>query len=128
MGDFSEQCFFQVGALYAWGQGVIAHRKGVSLGDALRKLRQSGNSSDSLDIRIFGLLNSPPDTFFDHLRQIISLLRSASGKEVRTELDWKQLLVDALDWNQAGKQVQRLWARHFYRDPKEAAPSNEADS
>lgn len=126
--EFVEQCFFQIGALYAWGQGGIAYRKSVSLGTALRKLRQSASGNDSLDGRFLAMLNSAPETFFHHLRQLISLLRSATRKEGRAELDWEMLLLHTLDWSQDNKRVQRLWARHFYRDPIGSALPSETNA
>ena len=83
------------------------HRKGPSLGAAFRALRQK---SDSMEARFVALLNAPPDDLDDHLRHVISLLRTNEQP-----LDWFRFFEDVLQWGHPDGHVQLRWARDFYR-------------
>jgi CRISPR system Cascade subunit CasB len=115
----SDRWFYAVGALFAW------HPKpepGRSLGAALRALVDRPEASDSLEARFTALLNSHPDDLPDHLRQAVGLLRS---KDIG--LDWFRLLNDLLAWDLPNHDVQRKWARDFYRATA-GAPAAVAES
>lgn len=83
------------------------HRKGRSLGEAFRPLRQK---SDSMEARFVALLNAHPDDLDGHLRHAVSLLKANERP-----LDWFRLLDDLLQWDHPEGHVQLKWARDFYR-------------
>ncbi len=112
--DYIETCFFTIGGLYAWGYRSISSKPGVSLGAALRGLRNPDTTNDSMDNRFLALLNSQSDTFFVQLRQMVALLASSNKNDVPIQLDWSLLLKDAIKWNQGDKHIQKRWAKHYY--------------
>ena len=63
----------------------------------------------SLEKRFVGLLNSNEEDLPNHLRQIISLLKS---KEI--PINWLRLLKDTQGWSHDEKYVQRNWAKEFW--------------
>lgn len=127
---FAEECFFQVAGLYAWGDGAIPHEIGISLGDALREIRPSGDASESLDGRFMALLNCSTETLFIHLRQMIDLLRSSKARKVG--LDWELLLYDVLKWEVTGTSerngVRWRWARRYFRATTKSDQSDDTDA
>ncbi|MDQ3713875.1 MAG: type I-E CRISPR-associated protein Cse2/CasB [Acidobacteriota bacterium] len=70
-------------------------------------LKSERNSS--VEKRFVALLNADEEDLPNHLRQIISLLKS---KEI--PINWLQLLKDINDWSYESKSVQRNWAREFW--------------
>jgi len=83
------------------------HRKGRSLGEAFRPLKQR---SDSMEARFVALLNAHPDDLDSHLRHAVSLLKANEQP-----LDWFQLFKDLLQWDDPNGHIQLRWARDFYR-------------
>jgi CRISPR system Cascade subunit CasB len=94
------------------------HRQGRSLGAAFRPLRAS---SDSMEARFVALLNAYSDDLDDHLRHIISLLKSNEQPP-----DWFRLLEDLLQWDHPEGHVQLRWARDFYKGGD--APETNSDT
>lgn len=95
------------------------HRSGCSLGAAFAPLR---TKSDSMEARFVALLNAHPDDLDDHLRHVVSLLKTHDRP-----LDWYQLLDDLLQWGHPEGHVQSRWARNFYRNNSgSASPDCEA--
>jgi CRISPR system Cascade subunit CasB len=84
------------------------HRKGRSLGAAFQPLRAK---SDSMEARFVALLNAHPDDVADHLRHVVSLLKSNEQP-----LDWFRLFEDLLQWDHPNGHVQLKWARDFYKN------------
>ncbi|HEX7021252.1 MAG TPA: type I-E CRISPR-associated protein Cse2/CasB [Trueperaceae bacterium] len=89
-----------------------------NLGESLRRLavEQAGGSIDpdegppeALKRRFDALLAAHVDELFNHLRQIIRLLKS---REI--PVDWAQLLSDLRNWDNEDRQVQWRWSRSFY--------------
>jgi CRISPR system Cascade subunit CasB len=91
------------------------HQKGRSLGAAFRPLR---SKSDSMEARFVALLNAHADDLADHLRHVVSLLKSNEQP-----LDWFQLLDDLLQWDHPEGQVELRWARDFYKSNAEQTGS-----
>lgn len=83
------------------------HQKGRSLGEALRPLK---SESASMEARFVALLNAHPDDLDDHLRHVVSLLKSHEQP-----LDWFRLFEDLLQWDHPEGHVQLKWARDFYK-------------
>ena len=78
-----------------------------TLGKAFRPLREK---SDSMKSRFVALLNAHPDDLDDHLRHVVSLLKSNEQP-----LDWFRLFDDLLQWDHPEGHVQLKWARDFYK-------------
>ncbi|OGO02863.1 MAG: type I-E CRISPR-associated protein Cse2/CasB [Chloroflexi bacterium RBG_13_53_26] len=137
--DKQENAYYLVGALFAyWHQGKEDLVKGApaNLGDSLRWLvdheaSENGNREDiekRVEKRLVALLNCHRDDLSDHLRHTIGLLKS---KEI--PVDWTQLLYDVQNWQHESREVQRNWARKFWRGnaretgPEENQSQNEED-
>lgn len=113
-----EEAYYVVASLFAfWHQGrdspVIAEG---NLGRSLRTLvdrQENPNTRDSLERstekRLGACLNCHYDDLPEHLRQIVSLLKSGD-----VPVDWIQLLSDIRYWDRDDWQVQKAWARGFW--------------
>ncbi len=77
-----------------------------NLGKSLSPLQ---TESDSIEKRFVALLNSDEEDLPNHLRQIISLLKSNDKP-----INWLQLLKDIKSWTHEEKFVQRNWAKGFW--------------
>lgn len=90
---------------------------------------QAVEAGDSLERRFVALLSSEWNDLPYQLRQLVNLLRT---REV--PIDWEQLLRDLQRWDDPNRQVQRHWARSFWRaaatDESEGAdaPTTERES
>lgn len=84
----------------------------TNLGASLRELKGKLDSG-GVERRFVALLNSHRDELADHLRQIISLLKS---KDVT--INWLRLLVDINRWDNDDRRVQREWAKAYWRDDR----------
>ena len=82
------------------------HRSSFSLGRAFKPLREK---SDSMEARFVALLNAHSDDLDDHLRHVVSLLKTNEQP-----LDWYRLFEDLLQWDYSEGHVQLRWARDFY--------------
>lgn len=100
-----------------------------NLGESLRRLAvaQAGGAIDpaegppeALKRRFDALLAAHVDELFDHLRQIIRLLKSRD-----IPVDWAQLLRDLRDWDNEGRPVQWRWSRSFYVGERRQAETEE---
>jgi CRISPR system Cascade subunit CasB len=116
-----ENACYLVSALFAyWYQGKddIVKNTPANLGDSLRWLvdheaSENSNREDAekrVEKRLVALLNCHRDDLPDHLRHTIGLLKS---KEI--PVDWTQLLWDIQNWQRESRDVQREWARKFWR-------------
>ena len=101
-----------IGALFALNYEDVPQINNISLGGALRRLRDTGNGSDSLEARFMALLNSRGENLPGHLRQLIGLLASARKG---LGLDWYALLQDVGRWDQSNRTIQKSWIRDYYR-------------
>ena len=82
------------------------HRSSFSLGRAFKPLREK---SDSMEARFVALLNAHSDDLDDHLRHVVSLLKTNEQP-----LDWYRLFEDLLQWDHPEGHVQLRWARDFF--------------
>jgi CRISPR system Cascade subunit CasB len=132
-----EDAYFLVAALFAlhphhWDQPEEDRRK-TNFGASFSLLCQTEGVSESVEKRFVALLDAPPETLANHLRQAISLLRSRD-----IPVNYSQLLRDVQWWGLERRSVQRGWARAFwggYQGGEDAtgvgsqiAPSNEEDA
>ena len=117
-----ENAYYLVGALFAfWYQGKIdlAGNPPKNLGASLHALveqevkngAERDKAEDRTEKRLVALLNCHRDDLPDHLRHVISLLKA---KDV--PIDWPQLLNDVQNWQRESRDVQRAWARWFWRE------------
>jgi CRISPR system Cascade subunit CasB len=67
------------------------------------------DESKSIEKRFVALLNSDEEDLPNHLRQIISLLKSKEKP-----INWLQLLKDIKNWFHEDRFVQRNWAKGFW--------------
>jgi CRISPR system Cascade subunit CasB len=77
-----------------------------NLGKSLSFLK---DESDSIEKRFVALLNSDEEDLPNHLRQIISLLKSKEAP-----INWYLLLKDIKSWSHEDRFVQRNWAKGFW--------------
>jgi len=118
------QPYYLVASLFAfWHQGKdkVFPDPPPNLGVSLRSLvdKEGGNRDEAekrIEKRLVALLNCHRDDLSDHLRHIISLLKS---KDV--PINWAQLLHDIKGWDWESRSVQRSWARAFWIGTKEPA-------
>lgn len=92
---------------------------GISLGHALRQVRAK-TESESIEHRFVALLNAHPDDIAEHLRHLISLIRSKN-----IPIDWHLLLDHLLHLRSESAYVQRQWARDFWTH---ASPTENPDT
>lgn len=100
-----EPCFL-IATLYA----LAPSKGGVGLGQALRLAADKSSAGASgtrrrLDI----LLDADAEELTFRLRQAVRWLAS---QEIA--IDWRQLLLDRLQWGAPSRHVQKEWARRFY--------------
>lgn len=120
-----EEAYYLVAALFArWHQGKekaeIANNG--NLGKSLQELVSSyvagGTSKDDaekrLEKRLKALLNAHRDDLPEHLRRVVSLLKS---KDI--PVNWAQLLTDIQFWGSEDRSVQHNWSRGFWISGKE---------
>jgi CRISPR system Cascade subunit CasB len=118
---------YRVSALCAWHQGFWPWDTRAfwrsNLGASMYQVK-SIVAGDSVERRFNALLNCHADDLPVHLRHAIGLLRSND-----VPVDWVQLVVDVLDWQGDDREVQRRWARSFWRSqPQLRALPTSSDS
>lgn len=79
-----------------------------NLGKSLSFLKEE---SEGIEKRFVALLNSDDEDLPNHLRQIISLLKSSDKPK---PINWLQFLKDIKNWSHEDKYVQRNWAKGFW--------------
>lgn len=119
-----EDAYYLVGALFAyWHQGkdTVDPNPPVNIGATLlalvNKEPPGGSREDAekrVEKRLVALLNCHQDDLPEHLRHTIGLLKS---KDV--SVNWLQLLNDIQNWDWESRNVQRRWARQFWRKSRD---------
>lgn len=71
------------------------------------------DESGSIERRFVALLNAELEDLPNHLRQIISLLKSKD-----TPVNWHELLLGVKQWNRSDRKIQREWAKAFWGNTK----------
>jgi CRISPR system Cascade subunit CasB len=108
-----EDSFFLVASLFGlyptpgWRKDEAQQN---NLGHSLSLLKAQ---SESTERRFVALLNSTREDLPEHLRQIISLLKSKEAP-----VNWVQLLRDIRNWDRSERWVQRNWAKGFWGNVK----------
>ncbi|MDD5190304.1 MAG: type I-E CRISPR-associated protein Cse2/CasB [Dehalococcoidales bacterium] len=125
-GEHLEDAYYLIGTLFAfWHQGSDSMVKNQSgnMGASLRALvdQETVDGGDHVDAekrvekRLVALLNCHYDDLPDHLRHTIGLLKS---KDI--PVNWLLLLNDIQNWQRESRDVQRQWAREFWRNFKKS--------
>lgn len=101
----------------AAGLWALAVRKGsgqpVGLPEAFKRLATSPDGSKSVEARFVALLDADADELAWRLRQAVTLVASTG-----IAIDWPALLQDLLRWRWQSRQVQRRWAKVFWRQDR----------
>ncbi|MCP2261240.1 CRISPR-associated protein, Cse2 family [Streptoalloteichus tenebrarius] len=99
--------------LHQQGQRSPMHKPGLSVGRALRRLRQTGRfAEEALDRRVAATVNATSVSAFAYrLRGLVDQLRTQG-----IPLDYDLLLQDVLDWHYSdGRQrVRRRWGLAYF--------------
>jgi CRISPR system Cascade subunit CasB len=107
-----EDAYYLIAALFGLYPGESwASSEGrlrTNLGASLRWFASASNS-ESVERRFVALLNAHTDDLSEHLRQIISLLKSQD-----IPVDWRQLLHNVINWDDDDRIVQRYWSKAFW--------------
>jgi CRISPR system Cascade subunit CasB len=100
------------------------HRPGVRLGQALRRLHQSGKfSQEAVDRRVNAAASATQvSALLTHLRGLITQLRT-----IGQPIDYDLLLKDVRDWQRpdSRQRARRRWGLDYYRW---SAPEGQATS
>lgn len=108
---YDEKSYFLIASLIglyptkSWNK----HKEYNNLGKSLSTI---DDPSESMEKRFVALLNSPEEDLPEHLRQIVSLLKS---KEI--PINWLLLLKHIKSWSYDSKYVQKSWAKGFWGSP-----------
>jgi CRISPR system Cascade subunit CasB len=108
--DHRADDYYLVASLFAlhqisWLDSDNSHLKN-NLGASFAKLK---DNSDSIEKRFVALLNCRKEDLSNHLRHVVSLLKS---KDIA--INWLQLLKDLHNWDSDERFVQRYWAKAFW--------------
>ncbi len=103
-----ENAYFLVASLFGLypTNSWKSDEKFNNLGKSLSFLKEE---SDSIEKRFVALLNSDDEDLPNHLRQIVSLLKSKEAP-----INWYLLLKDIKGWSYENRSVQRNWAKGFW--------------
>lgn len=110
----NQWAYFLVATLYP----IAESGHNDNFGATLRKA-QSENNSAGLDRRIETLLDSDPEQLAFRLRQAVRFARSN-----RVPVNWRQLLLDLLQWEYPSRHVQRKWAEAYFGEVRRKSSDN----
>jgi len=101
--------------MHQQGERTLVHRPTMSLGAAVRRLRDDGrHSADAVDSRFAAAATASEVTELTwHLRGLVALLKTLKPTQ---GLNYTQLFWDLRDWQDPGKRsrVQRHWGAAFF--------------
>jgi CRISPR system Cascade subunit CasB len=135
--EAQENAYYLIASLFAcWYQGkdAVNPNPPENLGTSLHALVKKNVEKDktnrnyedkwkdaekSIEKRLVALLNSHQDDLPKHLQHTISLLKS---KDI--PVNWSQLLHDVQNWHSENHEVQRRWARGFWRNFNDSTNSD----
>ena len=84
----------------------------------MRQVRESRSGiesrANSLDRRFEALLDSDREQLPFRLRQAVRLANAS-----KIGINWQQLLLDVINWEQAERRTQLQWARSYFAHDKE---------
>ena len=120
--EAQENAYYLVATLFAyWYQGkdLVNQNPPQNIGSSLRALVNGATAGKDnrdevekrVEKRLVALLNSHQDDLATHLQHTISLLQS---KDI--PVNWSQLLHDVQNWHREDREIQRGWARGFWKN------------
>lgn len=104
----NQWAYFLVATLYP----IAESGHNGNFGATLRKA-QSENNSAGLDRRVETLLDSDSEQLAFRLRQAVRFAKSN-----RVPVNWRQLLLDLLQWEHPSRYVQRRWAEAYFGETR----------
>jgi CRISPR system Cascade subunit CasB len=122
-GNKREAAYYTIASLFAfWHQGKDKPESANgNLGSSLKQLvniESKNNNREDTEKRIekylMAILNANNEDLPDHLRRIVSLLKS---KDI--PLNWAQLLYDIQHWETDDRWIQHQWAKNFWEYTKQ---------
>lgn len=113
--DWLEEPCFLIATLFP----LAPDRHTGDLGQSLRQLaQQMSRHADGVERRLGVLLDCATEALPFRLRQTVGFL---AGRGVG--VDWRQLLVDILQWEWSSRPAQKRWARSYFGTPEAAEPA-----
>jgi CRISPR type I-E-associated protein CasB/Cse2 len=122
-GNKREAAYYTIASLFAfWHQGKDKPESiDGNLGNSLKQLvnietNNKGNREETekrIEKYLVAILNANYEDLPDHLRRIVSLLKS------KVPLNWSQLLYDIQHWDTDDHWVQHQWAKGFWENTKQ---------
>jgi len=103
-----DDAFYIVASLFALHP--VSRSDETSYGRSLAETAVARKAAAAVERRFMALLNAHSDDVHHHLRHTVALLRATA-----TPVDWGRLLGDLMKWNRPNRQVQRAWARDFWK-------------
>jgi CRISPR system Cascade subunit CasB len=97
---------------------LFTEQKYHDIGQIFRLLgekKASKEATQNLQRRFTALLDANSMDLGHHLRQVIS---AASSAKPEIAVNYRQLLLDLIDWDSPKKHIQKRWAKSFFFDPK----------
>jgi len=77
----------------------------------LARPKNNNDGKQTLQKRFTALLDADSHDIGNHLRQLIALAKIAN-----MPINYRQLLLDLIDWQKYGKSVQRQWAKEYFSE------------
>lgn len=110
--QFDEDRYYLIASLFGFHPMSIASG---NMGDHMR-CASGKEISTAVERRFVGLLSTHWEDLPDHLRQVVSFLKSRDQA-----VNWQQLFVDLKQWGHPDRFVQRRWANSFwgYQNPND---------
>jgi CRISPR system Cascade subunit CasB len=93
----------------------------IGLPEALRRLASTAEASKNVEARFVALLDADVDELAWRLRHALALVASTGSA-----VDWPALLQDLFGWRWTSRQVQRRWARVFWRKDRAGSDAGAA--
>lgn len=106
---WEETAYFLIATLYPFDKTAQAFEDVETFGDSLRLARNKENE-DGLNRRVSRLLDADSQQLPFQLRQAVLYLTN-----MQIPINWSQLLEDVLNWHQPNRNVQKSWARAYFK-------------
>jgi CRISPR type I-E-associated protein CasB/Cse2 len=113
----NQWAYFLVATLYPIAESGHSDNFGATL-----RMAQNENNSAGLDRRVETLLDSDQEQLIFRLRQAVQFAKSN-----RVPVNWRQLLLDLLQWEHPTRYVQRKWAEAYFGEARGKGTSNDKD-
>jgi len=122
LGPERRRLYFLVAGLFAAHPEASRDPK-ENLGRTLKRLHLEQSESPSTERRFLALLEADDGQLPEHLRHLVSLLRSRG-----IPLNWERLLQDLIHRQHDLEAVKRQWAQAFYRPMEEVEETHSQEA